>query len=112
MFEMLFIRDLKPPLNKQKDSISSKLFQNILFISLRFVILSFLLSFFILISIVFSLVYFKNNMCYFYSVYISSFHCTQLYILIMMSRRRRNVDFTTLIFITKGKKHSGKLWIS
>ena len=28
MFEVLFIRDLKPTLNKQKDSISSKLFQN------------------------------------------------------------------------------------
>ena len=26
MFEMLFIRDLKPTLNKQKDSISSKVF--------------------------------------------------------------------------------------
>ena len=27
MFEMLFIRDLKPTLNKQKDSISSKVFK-------------------------------------------------------------------------------------
>ena len=46
MFEVLFIRDLEPTLNKQKDSISSKLFQNnFLFISLRFMILSFLLPY-------------------------------------------------------------------
>ena len=34
-------------------------------------------------------------------VCMSSFHSTQLYILIMVSRRNRNVDFIALTFITK-----------
>ena len=47
MFEMIFVsRNAfhKPTLNKQKDSISSKLFKKKLFTSLRFMILLFLIS--------------------------------------------------------------------
>ena len=46
---------------------------------------------------------------YSYSVYISSFHSTQLYILIMVSRRHRNVDFIALTFITNNLLRAPKM---
>ena len=88
MFEILFIRDLKPTLNKQKDLIRCFKY---------FVHIASFYCFYFFISIVFSLVYFSAIFSY-----ISTPPLPSTFILIMVSSRHRNLDnFIALTFITK-----------